>query len=302
MKKRTIIKTGIVEDIKAMIQQLTHILEELEPNTSSGTIICKKGRSKTVLYMEEPKGKATYINSSMADRIPKLAQERYNTEIVKAANREISQLNRCLKALNDDKHGVADIDEVYRKFPEILKPFVSPHPLSSEEYARRWQESNVIVKKKNYHKQDKYHTFKTIRGDYVESKSEAIIADRLLANDIPYHYEIAFIPETEVDHSMPVYGEFGDIIGYEAPGFDPFAKDTLHPDFFVLNKRTRKAYFWEHLGKLNDPSYCQNNLNRLIRMVDAGYTIGEDILITHEDSEHPLRTESVDKIISNYLK
>ena len=160
----------------------------------------------------------------------------------------------------------------------------------------------MIVKRKRLHAKDDYHTYKTIRGDYVGSKSEVMIADRLLANGIPYHYEIAFIPETEVDRSRPVYDAFGEIVGYETLGFDPYSRDTLHPDFYVLNKRTRKAYFWEHLGKLQDPRYCQTNLRRLMRMVDAGYAIGEDVLVTHEDAEHPLRTESIDDIIEKYLK
>ena len=129
-----------------------------------------------------------------------------------------------------------------------------------------------------------------------------LIADRLFANGIPDHYEVAFIPESKGDRSRPVYDEYGRIIGYEAPGFDPFARDTLHPDFYVLNKRTRKAYFWEHLGKLQDPKYCTDNLNRLVRIIDAGYRIGEEILITHEDSYNPLRLESIDGIISRYLK
>ncbi len=301
MKKRPLTKSGIMEDISTLFQQLGDIVEQIEHNTSR-TIICKKCHGKTMLYLKDGNGKATYINGSMAENIPTLARDRYHNEIVKVAKREMSQLSRSLNILSDGNHGVADIDEVYEKFPDILKPFISPHPLTSEEYARRWQESNVLVKRKSFHKKDDYHRFKTIRGDYVGSKSEVMIADRLLYKGIPYHYEVAFIPEVIVDKESPVYGEFGDIIGYETPGFDPFDMDTLHPDFYVLNKRTRKAYFWEHLGKLNDPDYCQTNLNRLIRMLDAGYTIGEDILITHENSMNPLKTESIDAIIEKYLE
>ncbi len=84
-------------------------------------------------------------------------------------------------------------------------------------------------------------------------------------------------------------------------GFSPFDQDTLHPDFYVLNKRTRKAYFWEHLGKMDDPSYCLKNFNRFMRILDAGYIIGEDLIVTHEDSKHPLMTESIDAIIEKYL-
>ena len=129
-----------------------------------------------------------------------------------------------------------------------------------------------------------------------------IIADRLFVRGIPYHYEVATTPEVESDKSRPVYDEFGRVLGYEAIGFSPEAKDTLHPDFYVLNKRTRKAYFWEHLGKMDDPEYCRKNFNRFMRILDAGYVIGEDLLVTHEDSKNPLMTESIDRIIDKYLK
>ena len=122
-----------------------------------------------------------------------------------------------------------------------------------------------------------------------------------MANGIPYHYEVAFTPEVEIDKSRPVFDQYGRIAGYEALNSDPFDRDTLHPDFYVLNKRTRKAYYWEHLGRLDDPKYCTENFNRFVRTIDAGYTIGEDILITHEDSRNPLRLESVDEIIRKYL-
>ena len=92
-----------------------------------------------------------------------------------------------------------------------------------------------------------------MRGDYVGSKSEAIIADRLFANDIPYHYEVAFTPEGEADTSRPVFDMYGRLMGYEGLGTDPYDRDTLHPDFYVLNKRTRKTYYWEHLGRLTTP-------------------------------------------------
>ena len=103
------------------------------------------------------------------------------------------------------------------------------------------------------------------------------------------------------DKSRPVYDEMGFVIGYDALGYGPDAEDTLHPDFYVLNKRTRKAVFWEHLGKMDDPEYCRKNFNRFMRILDAGYIIGEDVIVTHEDSRHPLLPQDIDGIIDRYL-
>ena len=73
------------------------------------------------------------------------------------------------------------------------------------------------------------------------------------------------------------------------------------PDFYVLNKRTKKAYFWEHHGMMDDPDYCRKNLNRFMRILDAGHVIGEDLIVTHEDRRHPLMTEDIDRIIEKHL-
>lgn len=40
---------------------------------------------------------------------------------------------------------------------------------------------------------------------------------------------------------------------------------------------------------------------RFMRILDAGYIIGEDLIVTHEDRRHPLMTEDIDRIIEKYL-
>ena len=265
-------------------------------------LILKKINGSVRFYLKANGKKDTYLGASKKKEISRLAQKRYLRELRKAAKKEIAQLNKCLDILKTDKSGISDINEVYDSLPEPIKPFVKPLSLSDDDYAKRWQEGNLVVKRKRIHAEDDYHKYKTMRGDYVGSKSEAIIADRLFANGIPYHYEVAFTPEAEADTSRPVFDMYGRLMGYEVLGADPYDRDTLHPDFYVLNKRTRKAYYWEHLGRLNDQKYCTENLNRLVRIIDAGYTIGEEILITHEDSHNPLRLESIDEIIEKNLK
>ena len=301
MKDQSINKTVVIGLIEKLKSNLETILEENAPIGGSH-IEVKHYHGNTYFHLVDSHRKTTYLKLSQKKEISKHAQRRFINEVIKATQKEIHQLDRCLKILTGSKAGISDINDVLTGFPEQLKPYINPTSLSDDEYARKWQEENTVVKKKNIHREDDYHRFKTLRGDYVGSKSEVIIADRLFANQIPYHYEVAFIPEVKSDKSLPIYDNYGRIIGYEAPGFDPFSRDTLHPDFYVLNKRTRKAYFWEHLGKMNDPKYCMDNFNRFVRILDAGYTIGEEILITHEDTQNPLRLERVDEIIEKYLK
>lgn len=294
MDKKEIIR--ILTETSSMLGEILDSVGDM-----AGEVLqLKTMRGKTCFFAYSKKsGKQVYIRKTDKDRLTRLATKYYEAKLKAAALKEKRQIDRCLDLLSKDPE-TSDITKVSERLPEEIKRNVISG-LFGEGYARKWQEGNSIVKKRRTHKKDDYHKFKTLRGDYVGSKSEVIIADRLFVKGIPYHYEVAFTPEATADLSRPVYNEFGMIDGYEVFGFSPFDEDTLHPDFYVLNKRTRKAYFWEHLGMMDDPDYCKKNFNRFMRILDAGYIIGEDLIVTHEDRRHPLMTEDIDRIIEKYL-
>lgn len=292
-------KTEIIRILEETAGNLGKIIESSRPEIS-GSLNLKIVKGRPLFFCRTEEGKQKYVKMSDDGQIKRLSYNYYAKKLKAAAVKEKKQIDNCLDILSKDPEK-SDVDKVTQRIPEAIKDNLSYSELTNEGYARRWQEGNKVVKKRRIHDKDDYHRFKTIRGDYVGSKSEVIIADRLYVKGIPYHYEIAFTPEAEIDVSRPVYDQFGFIAGYEVIGFSPFDQDTLHPDFYVLNKRTRKAYFWEHLGKMDDPSYCLKNFNRFMRILDAGYIIGEDLIVTHEDSKHPLMTESIDSIIEKYL-
>jgi hypothetical protein len=292
-------KTEIIRILEETAGNLGKIIESSRPETS-GSLNLKIVKGRPLFFCRTEEGEQKYVKMSDDEQIKRLSSNYYAKKLKAAAVKEKKQIDNCLDILSKNPEE-SDVDKVTQRIPEAIKDNLSYSELTNEGYARRWQEGNKVVKKRRIHDKDDYHRFKTLRGDYVGSKSEVIIADRLYVKGIPYHYEIAFTPEAEFDVSRPVYDQFGFIAGYEVIGFSPFDQDTLHPDFYVLNKRTRKAYFWEHLGKMDDPSYCLKNFNRFMRILDAGYIIGEDLIVTHEDSKHPLMTESIDAIIEKYL-
>ena len=292
-------KTEIIRILNDTADELTEFL--YFPHQSEGkTLNIKMMDGRPAFFYRTKDGKQVYLNHTNEKLIRKLASDYYERKMKAIALREKKQIDSCIAILEKDKE-ISDVDNTSKLIPEAVMEFAVLSELTAEGYARKWQNSNNVVKKRRSHKQDDYHKYKTLRGEYVGSKSEVIIADRLFVKGIPYHYEIAFTPEAIIDKSRPVIDETGRLLGYEAIGFGPDSPDTLHPDFYVLNKRTRKAYFWEHLGKMDDPEYCRKNFNRFMRILDAGYVIGEDLLVTHEDSKNPLMTESIDRIIERYL-
>ena len=292
-------KTEIIRILNDTADELTEFLY-FPHQSEEKTLNIKMMDGRPAFFYRTKDGKQVYLNHTNEKLIKKLASDYYERKMKAIALREKKQIDSCIAILEKDKE-ISDVDNTSKLIPEAVMEYAVLSELTAEGYAQKWQNSNNVVKKRRSHKQDDYHKYKTLRGEYVGSKSEVIIADRLFVKGIPYHYEIAFTPEAIIDKSRPVIDETGRLLGYEAIGFGPDSPDTLHPDFYVLNKRTRKAYYWEHLGKMDDPEYCRKNFNRFMRILDAGYVIGEDLLVTHEDSKNPLMTESIDSIIERYL-
>lgn len=113
-----------------------------------------------------------------------------------------------------------------------------------------------------------------IKGGFVKSKSEALIADRLHAMGVPYHYE-------------PLVGGDGGPL--------------LCPDFLVLNKRTRESFYWEHFGLMDDAQYSTRCVEKLAMYAEKGFLVGTDLTATFESSAHPLDTRLVERIIERML-
>ena len=78
-------------------------------------------------------------------------------------------------------------------------------------------------------------TQKTENGELVRSKSEVLIANYLLHANVPYIYELPIVLDNRI----------------------------IHPDFTVLNVRTREILYWEHLGMMDNKEYIESALAKI---------------------------------------
>lgn len=117
-----------------------------------------------------------------------------------------------------------------------------------------------------------YKIFDTKKGDYVRSKSEAIIADTLFDYGIKYKYEPRIIVDGKV----------------------------RYPDFEVLHPVTYELNWWEHLGRLDDPVYVWNNLEKITTVYGRnGIVLGKNLILTYETSDKPLTRSAVIERLKN---
>jgi len=123
-------------------------------------------------------------------------------------------------------------------------------------------------------KQEDVSGIYTEKNEHVRSKSEKILADKLNLMHIPYHYE------------KPLH-----LHGY----------GIVHPDFTILNKRTRKEYYWEHLGMMDDASYSEKAVMKIETYEKNSIFPGDSLILTYETSVHPLDSRLIELIIHKYL-
>lgn len=272
---RLVNKSQIIDSITSRVASLDKMIVRLKDSSirkQRGHLIYTTIRGSVRYYLvkgTDSSKSREYLTDKKT--LVLMATKHYQDAILQAAVREKRQLEMCLTHLQKSRTN-SDVENVLETIAEPIRVFVKPEVETDEGYARRWQSKwNKLIPK------DSNHPFKTMKGDYVRSKSEALIADRLFALGIPYAYEQA--------------GFYDEINGH-----------VIHPDFYVLNKRTLKEYVWEHCGIMDNSTYCNITLHRLKIFSEKGYIQGKNLLFSYETSQIPLNIEYIELLINEYLK
>lgn len=273
-------KQKLLSDLKEIGSQLADLCSGISNNKilkTEGTIVSRFIGGKKRLYQRAEDSKEKYLKQSDRKLIKELSEKTYLQKLDKAAQREKMQIDKCIEVLESKQNkagkDLADVDKVYDMLPDYVKENVEPAEISDEAYARKWQSKKY--NRRWMKKDEKY--YETPRGDKVRSKSEWIIASMLEKAGVPYRYE-EIVP---LDGSVGVF---------------------MHPDFTVLNKRTRQVYYWEHCGMMGERDYMENTfMPKMSEYYNFEFFPGDKILLTFESKDHPLDTVDVKRLIDKYL-
>ena len=276
MNKKDI--AGIIEKRKKETRKLTKTIAKSGYLSEKDTIVSRKQHGEYRYYVQkEGKGEQQYLGEDKEKEITRLCTSTYAARLVDAAEKEIEQLDKCLKILNSKANAAgidkADIDAVYGNLPEGIRQKIKPSVVTDDGFAEKWQNE----KYKNRWKGNADYTIETPRGEKVRSKSEWIIACMLAEAGVPYRYE-------------------------ECVGLNKLLGMVFYPDFTVLNKRTREVFFWEHFGKMDDPKYINESyMPKMLEYYNFGFLPGKKLLMTFESKRYPLDTTQVKRLIEEFL-
>ena len=273
MYDRSVNKKNLLEELSKRLKDLNRLISYIEKHPAmsikESLYVCSDAKNCYVYKVFED-GRREYLGKDKKEEIRALSKKAHYTKMLAAALKERDQIEKCIRILNSGK-GITDIDDVYPSLNKVIRRTEGPFTITDDGYVSRWlKEKNYLRNNREINGQNK-----TLKGEYVKSKSEIIIADRLTYYGIPYVYEVATATDVFVD--------------------------MMYPDFLILNKRTKEEFYWEHLGKMGDPKYAVRNQIKMEQFAQQGIIMGKNLIVSIESGDRPLSTEYVDSVIKSIL-
>lgn len=206
----------------------------------------------------------TYIPSRNKALVESLSQKEY-LEFCMEAHEELKLIlenyRDCLECSR------AEIEEMMRgdQAGRIILPEGGPF---REEEVERWAHSHVT------RDPDRAANIqvKGVKDLSVATRADALIAEALFQAAIPFHYAAPF------------------------PGQEDF-----YPDFTALDKGRMKVWYWEHLGRLDDPEQVTKALERLKTCFSHCLYPWNALIVSAESADHPLGREEIGEIIQAHF-
>jgi len=258
--------------LQSELEQTTRLLEKLRKKYPSklteDKLTCRTIRNKPRYYLN---GK--YLKKKYAHKYCNLAEMEYYDQLAPV----LSEKEELLKKLIGFYEPNA-VDESFRHIhpgkQAIINPLVETPEMRKERFMQIQYEPYVFPDGSIESGQSQHVTF---NGIQVRSKSEVIIANTLEKYGIPYHYEMPLIMK---------------VFGYDR---------EYRPDFTILNVRTGKIFYWEHFGMMEDPEYSVKAFHKIKTYQMNGHSLRDDLLITMESLDVPLRNDDIVRIINECL-
>lgn len=228
-----------------------------------GKLIITRNQSRYKWYINDGKN-LTYLPKSQRRLAEELAKKKYLSLQLKNLLQEKQAIQFYLRHHSKDSSNVEQL-LCNSPFQELLAPYFQPPSNDLLQWASSPYKHNMNYPEQLIHK--------SFSGNILRSKSETIIDMALSLNKIPFRYECLL--------------QLGDT--------------SLFPDFTILHPHTRKSYYWEHFGMMDNPNYSKNVYTKLRLYNSYNIFPSINLITTFETKEHPLSSNLVEKIIQYYF-
>ena len=258
-----VLRRKIREEYDSILNQINQI-EGALCNMPAGKLLFSYGKNSVKWYVSDGH-KKVYLPKRERKVAEKLAEKKY-------LELKLKNLRRRREAMeNFFAHYIEHVEtpeetllqNVY--YQELLAPYFQ----GKEEIPHLWA-------KEKYQRNEKYQEgliHRASSGIYVRSKSESMFELFLHTNQIPFRYECAL--------------NLDEVI--------------LYPDFTIMHPITRKIYYWEHFGLMDDAGYIQSTCAKLGLYANHGIIPSIQLITTYETKEYPLNYHDVMRVGMQYF-
>lgn len=255
------------QELQALITKLRRDQKTVLPGS---LVISGTEDKKRYYYRPAPGQPARYLSCRADDsRVRSLAQQEYDDRLLSAAVQQLASVQKAQHLLTG-----RELETVYSSMVPARQTLVDPQFPDRARFIKDWEDVTWTPAE---FKEDTPEYYSE-RGERVRSKSEKIIADKYFHLDtVLYRYEYPLVLSVG---GRPV---------------------TFRPDFMLLNKRTCRTYYHQHLGMMDDPAYVDKNLRKLRLFEENGIFLGEQLFFTYETRHSPFDGRSLDPLIRKYL-
>lgn len=215
-------------------------------------------------YQSDGKNKI-YIPKKSKQLAEELALKKYLFIQLEDISSRKEIIDNCLQYQNTEKKTADQLLEESSDYQKLLSPYFESKKSELEE----WKQASYKRNKKN--PENLVH--KSISGNILRSKSEALIDVMLYTSHIPYRYE--------------------EVI--------QLGNKVVAPDFTIKHPKTGEIYYWEHFGMMDDPVYVKKACDKIQCYSLNGIVPSKQLILTYETKAYPLNPQEVKKIIEDYF-
>lgn len=255
-----------IQNLSPRSQEIEEEIIELQRQINllpDGKLICVKN-GKYDKWYHRRENYLAYIAKADRNLAEQLAVKEYLSCRIRDLKTEQSALNSYLDHFNPQN---SHTNQLLSKpaYQKLLTGYFEP--LSQELYA--WSKEPYECNRK--YPENLIH--KSVSGNILRSKSEAMIDMLLYQAKIPYRYEC----EIKLNGT------------------------AVYPDFTIRHPKNGKVYYWEHFGMMDVPLYAQNCLKKMQIYLENGIIPNLDLITTFETRDRPLTPQQVQEQINRYF-
>ena len=256
-------KSILVEELQKVDSMIKIVIKDIAGAPEGRLrIACRHGYEQYYHVTKDTNKLGSYIRKRNDTKLIKaLAQKDY-------AEKYLEHLKMKKEFLENTIHDYEKFDDssIYVGYNESRRKLIKPYYISDKEYVRQWETEEY----EGLSIDEEAAKIYSERGELVRSKSEKIIADKLLKLGIPYKYERPL--------NLRGYG-------------------IVYPDFTLLDIKNRKEVILEHFGMMDNADYSEKAIKKIDCYQKCGYVLGDDVLYTFETYRQPIDVKSLEKML-----